>query len=73
MHIGSLPHVTLCALLLLTPSFLLPATPSQRRDDAEKAMFALNGLILHDYEMRIGWGKAVPIPPMAVYPPQVCV
>ena len=28
--------------------------PVQRRQDADDAMLAMNGLLLHDYEMKIG-------------------
>ncbi|KAF6245152.1 hypothetical protein COO60DRAFT_1467710, partial [Scenedesmus sp. NREL 46B-D3] len=37
------------------------------RPDAEAALKALDGLVLHDMEMKIGWGKAVPLPPVPLY------
>ena len=40
-----------------------------RRHDAERALESLNGLILHDYEMKIGWGRSVPLPLLPIYPP----
>jgi hypothetical protein len=39
----------------------------QTRPDAEAALKALDGLVLHDMEMKIGWGKAVPLPPVPLY------
>jgi hypothetical protein len=27
----------------------------------------MNGLNLHDYELRIGWGKSVPLPAQPLY------
>lgn len=39
----------------------------QKREDAEKALKALDGLALHGMEMNIGWGKAVPLPPVPLY------
>lgn len=39
----------------------------QTRPDAEKALKALDGLVLHGMEMKIGWGKAVPLPPVPLY------
>lgn len=40
---------------------------NQKREDAEKALKALDGLALHGMEMHIGWGKAVPLPPVPLY------
>lgn len=40
---------------------------SQQRPDAEAARKALDGLVLHGMEMRVGWGKAVPLPPVPLY------
>ncbi|CAD7701765.1 unnamed protein product [Ostreobium quekettii] len=40
-----------------------------RREDAQRAQEKLNGEMLHEYELRIGWGKSVPIPPVPIYPP----
>ncbi|KAI9313204.1 hypothetical protein BX666DRAFT_2063447, partial [Dichotomocladium elegans] len=37
------------------------------RADAEKALKALDGKTFHDYIMRVGWGKAVPLPPQPVF------
>lgn len=39
----------------------------QQRADAEAARKALDGLVLHGMEMRVGWGKAVPLPPVPLY------
>ncbi|KAH7643994.1 u2 snrnp-associated surp motif-containing protein-like protein [Dermatophagoides farinae] len=39
------------------------------RKDGERALKALNGKTFMDYEMRLGWGKAVPIPPTPIYIP----
>ena len=39
----------------------------QTRKDADKAMIGLNGILLHDFELKIGWGKAVPLPPTPLY------
>jgi hypothetical protein len=33
-------------------------------------MDAMNGVILHDYELKVGWGKSVPIPLVPIYPPE---
>lgn len=41
----------------------------QKREDAQRCQEKLNGEMLHEYELRIGWGKSVPIPPVPVYPP----
>lgn len=41
----------------------------QRREDAENAMNKLNGIFLHDVELKIGWGKAVPLPAIPIYAP----
>lgn len=30
-------------------------------------MRAMDGLVLHEYEMRVGWGKAVPLPAVPLY------
>ncbi|XP_033637399.1 U2 snRNP-associated SURP motif-containing protein-like [Asterias rubens] len=40
------------------------------RKDAERAIKALNGVEFMNYEMKLGWGKAVPIPPNPVYIPK---
>ncbi|XP_071838285.1 U2 snRNP-associated SURP motif-containing protein-like [Apostichopus japonicus] len=39
------------------------------RKDAERALKALNNKSIMDYEMKLGWGKSVPIPPHPVYIP----
>lgn len=44
-----------------------PRTPHQTRADADKAIRAMNGLALHEYELRIGWGKSVPLPAQPLY------
>lgn len=41
----------------------------QRREDAEKAQQQLNGIMLHAVELRIGWGKSVPLPAVPLYVP----
>ncbi|XP_074604810.1 U2 snRNP-associated SURP motif-containing protein isoform X2 [Brevipalpus obovatus] len=39
------------------------------RKDGERAMRALNGKFVMGYEMKLGWGKAVPIPSHPIYIP----
>ncbi|XP_053211968.1 U2 snRNP-associated SURP motif-containing protein-like [Panonychus citri] len=39
------------------------------RKDGERALKALNGKEIQGYEMKLGWGKAVPIPPHPIYIP----
>lgn len=39
------------------------------RKDGERALKHLNGKEIMGYEMKLGWGKAVPIPPHPVYLP----
>jgi len=39
------------------------------RDAAQAAKDSLSNKILHDQELRIGWGKAVPLPAVPIYPP----
>ncbi|XP_069831503.1 U2 snRNP-associated SURP motif-containing protein isoform X3 [Dendropsophus ebraccatus] len=39
------------------------------RRDAERALKNLNGKMVMSFEMKLGWGKAVPIPPHPVYIP----
>lgn len=36
--------------------------PVQNREEAQRAKDDLNGIMLHDNDLRIGWGKAIPIP-----------
>lgn len=45
--------------------------PLQNREEAQRAKDDLNGIMLHDNELRIGWGKAISIPsaPMFVLNP----
>ena len=40
-----------------------------RREDAEKARDALDGVMLRDLQLSLGWGKAVPLPAVPVWPP----
>lgn len=40
------------------------------RKDAERALRTLNGRYVMSYEMRLGWGKAVPIMNQPVFVPQ---
>ncbi|KAL4450080.1 hypothetical protein ABPG77_010749 [Micractinium sp. CCAP 211/92] len=40
-----------------------------KRDDAQRAMEALDGVELHDMVLSIGWGKAVPLPSVPCWPP----
>ncbi len=40
----------------------------QKREDAARAMEAMDGMILHDFELRIGWGKAMTLPLTPVWP-----
>ncbi|KAJ1090513.1 hypothetical protein NDU88_003645 [Pleurodeles waltl] len=39
------------------------------RKDAERALKNLNGKLIQNFEMKLGWGKAVPIPPHPIYIP----
>ena len=39
----------------------------QTRLGAERAKDELNGIVLHDLDLKIGWGKAVVLPPIPVY------
>ncbi|XP_075717577.1 U2 snRNP-associated SURP motif-containing protein isoform X2 [Rhinoderma darwinii] len=39
------------------------------RRDAERALKNLNGKLVMAFEMKLGWGKAVPIPPHPIYIP----
>ncbi|KAF4528799.1 hypothetical protein B566_EDAN017041 [Ephemera danica] len=39
------------------------------RKDGERALKSLNGKEVLQYEMKLGWGKAVPIPPHPIYIP----
>ncbi|CAG5128807.1 unnamed protein product, partial [Candidula unifasciata] len=39
------------------------------RKDGERAMTALKGKEINGFDMKLGWGKAVPIPPHPVYIP----
>lgn len=43
----------------------------QTREEAQRAKDDLNGIMLHDNDLRIGWGKSIPIPaaPMFVLNP----
>ena len=43
----------------------------QNREEAQRAKDDLNGIMLHDNDLRIGWGKAIAIPaaPMFVLNP----
>ncbi|PRW57019.1 U2 snRNP-associated SURP motif-containing -like isoform X1 [Chlorella sorokiniana] len=40
-----------------------------KRDDAEKAMEALDGVEIHEMAISIGWGKSVPLPSVPCWPP----
>ncbi|TUP34208.1 U2 snRNP-associated SURP motif-containing protein [Bagarius yarrelli] len=39
------------------------------RKDAERALKHLNGKMIMNFEMKLGWGKGVPIPPHPIYIP----
>jgi U2-associated protein SR140 len=39
------------------------------RRSAEDALAEMQGLMLHDAELRLGWSKAVPLPPLPCWPP----
>uniref|UniRef100_A0AAY4DDL4 U2 snRNP-associated SURP motif-containing protein n=1 Tax=Denticeps clupeoides TaxID=299321 RepID=A0AAY4DDL4_9TELE len=39
------------------------------RKDAERALKHLNGKTIMNFEMKLGWGKGVPIPPHPIYIP----
>ncbi|XP_067128320.1 U2 snRNP-associated SURP motif-containing protein isoform X1 [Centruroides vittatus] len=43
------------------------------RKDGERAMKSLNGREIMGFEMKLGWGKAVPIPPHPIYIPPAMV
>ena len=40
----------------------------QTRAGADRAKAELNGILLHDLELKIGWGKSIVIPPAPLYP-----
>jgi U2-associated protein SR140 len=43
-----------------------------KRKDGNKALIAVKGKEIQGYEMKLGWGKAVPIPPQPIYiPPEM--
>ena len=46
-----------------------PRLCSQRREDAQRAKDELNNVLLHDNELKIGWGKTVVLPAMPLYTP----
>lgn len=37
------------------------------RSDAEQALNNLDGYVFHGHEMKVGWSKAVPLPPKPVF------
>eukprot|EP00123_Amoebidium_parasiticum_P013246 comp21852_c1_seq1/m.31223 comp21852_c1_seq1/g.31223 ORF comp21852_c1_seq1/g.31223 comp21852_c1_seq1/m.31223 type:complete len:722 (-) comp21852_c1_seq1:271-2436(-) len=37
------------------------------RPDAERAMDTLNGQMLNELDLRLGWGKGIPLPPVPFY------
>lgn len=39
----------------------------QTRAGADKAKAELNGILLHDLELKIGWGKSIVIPSAPLY------
>ncbi len=39
----------------------------QTRAGADRAKADLNGAILHDLELKLGWGKSVQLPPVPLY------
>jgi U2-associated protein SR140 len=39
------------------------------RRSAEDALAEMQGRLLHDAELRLGWSKAVPLPPLPCWPP----
>ncbi len=41
----------------------------QKREDADRALEALDGIELHGLPLTIGWGKAVPLPATPCWPP----
>ena len=47
--------------------FVINTVPLQTRTGAERAKDELNGIVLHDLDLKIGWGKAVVLPPIPVY------
>lgn len=59
----------LTTLLPLTTHLPPTAHLLQTRPDAEKALNAMDGIVLHDNELRIGWGKSIPLPAVPCWPP----
>jgi hypothetical protein len=49
------------------PTKLKKNPEKKARPDAERAMHALRGLNLRGHEMRVGWGKSVPLPAAPLY------
>ena len=47
--------------------YKIPCWPLQTRAGADKAKAELNGILLHDLELKIGWGKSIVIPPAPLY------
>ena len=39
----------------------------QTRAGADRAKADLNGVLLHDLELKLGWGKSVQLPPVPLY------
>ena len=60
-------YTSFCTGRSLRPVYV----PLQNREEAQRAKDDLNGIMLHDNDLRIGWGKAIPIPsaPMFVLNP----
>uniref|UniRef100_A0A8C2VQ34 U2 snRNP-associated SURP motif-containing protein n=1 Tax=Chinchilla lanigera TaxID=34839 RepID=A0A8C2VQ34_CHILA len=58
---------------LTSVKIMWPRTDEERareRDcDAERALKNLNGKMIMSFKMKLGWGKAVPIPPHQIYIP----
>jgi len=46
----------------------LHARTTQKREDAARALESMDGMILHDFELRIGWGKSMTLPMAPVWP-----
>lgn len=60
-------HAMLAVPFFHCPPFSVRHSAVQRREDAARAMDALDGVAVHDFEMRIGWGKSMTLPAMPVW------
>jgi hypothetical protein len=56
-----------CAHWLMCKGSSCVTVLGQTRAGADRAKAELNGVLLHDLELKIGWGKAVAIPPVPLH------